>query len=105
MPSDTPDADGSDDRSPDADISDTDIPDADISAANIPDAAPDADIPDDEREALLTIGHGAVVASGGQSLQRALTTATEYALAQASARSPTASTRSRGASRNSCFAS
>ncbi|WP_188148585.1 lipopolysaccharide biosynthesis protein [Haloferax sp. AS1] len=82
MPSDTPDADGSDDRSPDADISDTDIPDADISAANISDAAPDADIPDDEREALLTIGHGAVVASGGQSLQRALTTATEYVLAQ-----------------------
>ncbi|MFC4407549.1 lipopolysaccharide biosynthesis protein [Haloarchaeobius iranensis] len=40
------------------------------------------DIPDDEREALLTIGHGAVVTSGGQSLQRALTTATEYALAQ-----------------------
>ncbi|RDZ64293.1 succinoglycan biosynthesis protein exop [Haloferax sp. Atlit-12N] len=39
-------------------------------------------MPDDEREALLTIGHGAVVASGGQSLQRALTTATEYALAQ-----------------------
>ncbi|WP_199522732.1 lipopolysaccharide biosynthesis protein [Haloferax sp. Atlit-4N] len=46
------------------------------------DDVPDSDVPDDEREALLTIGHGAVVASGGQSLQRALTTATEYALAQ-----------------------
>ncbi|MFD1645775.1 lipopolysaccharide biosynthesis protein [Haloarchaeobius litoreus] len=40
------------------------------------------DIPDDERESLLTIAHGAVITSGGQSLQRALTTATEYALAQ-----------------------
>lgn len=46
-----------------------------------PDTSDDG-IPDDEREALLTIGHGAVVTSGGQSLQRALTTATEYALAQ-----------------------
>ncbi len=42
----------------------------------------ETDIPDDERDALLTIGHGAVVTSGGQSLQRALTTGTEYALAQ-----------------------
>ncbi|MFC7202158.1 lipopolysaccharide biosynthesis protein [Haloferax namakaokahaiae] len=42
----------------------------------------DDEIPEDEREALLTIGHGAVVTSGGQSLQQALTTATEYALAQ-----------------------
>ena len=43
---------------------------------------PEDGIPDDEREALLTIGHGAVVTSGGQSLQRAVTTATEYVLAQ-----------------------
>jgi len=42
----------------------------------------DDTVPEDEREALLTIGHGAVVTSGGQSLQRVLTTATEYALAQ-----------------------
>nr|WP_188423254.1 lipopolysaccharide biosynthesis protein [Haloferax sulfurifontis] len=46
------------------------------------DADLDDDIPADERDALLTIGHGAVVGSGGQSLQRALTTATEYVLAQ-----------------------
>nr|WP_254662957.1 lipopolysaccharide biosynthesis protein [Haladaptatus sp. W1] len=39
-------------------------------------------IPEDEREALLTIGHGAVVTSGGQSLQQVLKAATEYALAQ-----------------------
>ena len=39
-------------------------------------------VPDDEREALLTIAHGAVVTSGGQSLQRLLTAGTEYALAQ-----------------------
>ncbi|WP_410766994.1 lipopolysaccharide biosynthesis protein [Haloferax sp. DFSO60] len=48
----------------------------------MPSDTSDDDIPEEEREALLTIGHGAVVASGGQSLQRALTTATEYALAQ-----------------------
>jgi O-antigen/teichoic acid export membrane protein len=40
-------------------------------------------IPDDEREALLTIGRGAVVTAGGQSVQRALTTATEFVLARA----------------------
>lgn len=44
--------------------------------------ASEGGVPDDEREALLTIGQGAVVTSGGQSLQRALTTAAEYALAQ-----------------------
>ncbi|MEF8831821.1 MAG: oligosaccharide flippase family protein, partial [Halobacteriales archaeon] len=44
--------------------------------------APGATVPEDEREALLTIGQGAVVTSGGQTLQRALTTGAEYALAQ-----------------------
>jgi O-antigen/teichoic acid export membrane protein len=42
----------------------------------------DGGVPDEEREALLTIGHGAVVTAGGQSLQRALTTATEFVLAR-----------------------
>jgi len=40
----------------------------------------DADIPDDEREALVTIAHGAVVTSGGVSVHRVLTTATELVL-------------------------
>jgi O-antigen/teichoic acid export membrane protein len=40
-------------------------------------------VPEDQRDALLTIGHGAVVTAGGQSFQRLLTTATEYLLVQA----------------------
>ena len=39
-------------------------------------------VPEDEREALLTIAHGAVVTSGGVSVQRALTAATEFVLAR-----------------------
>ncbi|WP_265109425.1 lipopolysaccharide biosynthesis protein [Halosolutus halophilus] len=39
-------------------------------------------IPDEEREALLTIAHGAVVTSGGISGQRVLTTAVEVVLAR-----------------------
>ncbi|MFW5956239.1 MAG: lipopolysaccharide biosynthesis protein [Halorhabdus sp.] len=39
-------------------------------------------IPDDEREALETIVHGAVVTSGGVSVQRLLSTATEFVLAR-----------------------
>ena len=35
-------------------------------------------IPDDEREALETIAHGAVLTSGGVAGQRALTAATEF---------------------------
>jgi O-antigen/teichoic acid export membrane protein len=42
----------------------------------------DESVPDDEREALLTIAHGAVVTSGGVSGQRALTTAVEVVLAR-----------------------
>jgi O-antigen/teichoic acid export membrane protein len=38
---------------------------------------------DDEREALITIAHGAVVTSGGVSAQRALVMATEFVLARA----------------------
>ncbi|WP_418285848.1 lipopolysaccharide biosynthesis protein [Halorubrum sp. DTA46] len=38
--------------------------------------------PDEEREALVTIAHGAVLTSGGVSGQRALTAATEFALAR-----------------------
>jgi O-antigen/teichoic acid export membrane protein len=60
---------------------------SDDANANADDASPDDatandEIPADERDALLTIAHGAVVASGGQSLQRVLTTGTEYVLAQ-----------------------
>lgn len=40
------------------------------------------DVADDVRDALLTIAHGAVVTSGGVSVQRALTAATEFALAR-----------------------
>ncbi|USZ68017.1 lipopolysaccharide biosynthesis protein [Halorussus salilacus] len=43
---------------------------------------PDEDVPDDERDALLTIAHGAVVTSGGVSAQRALVSATEFVLAR-----------------------
>ncbi|WP_336037140.1 lipopolysaccharide biosynthesis protein [Halobacterium yunchengense] len=43
--------------------------------------APD-DVPDEERDALLTVAHGAVVTSGGVSAQRALTTAVEFVLAR-----------------------
>jgi len=42
----------------------------------------DENVGDDEREALLTIAHGAVVTSGGVSAQRALTAAAEFALAR-----------------------
>ncbi|CCQ32985.1 Succinoglycan biosynthesis transport protein [Halorhabdus tiamatea SARL4B] len=42
----------------------------------------DPEIPDDEREALVTIVHGAVVTSGGVSIQRALSTGTEFVLAR-----------------------
>ncbi|MFW6018056.1 MAG: lipopolysaccharide biosynthesis protein [Halapricum sp.] len=38
------------------------------------------EIDEDEREALVTIAHGAVVTSGAVSAQRALTTATEFVL-------------------------
>src|SRR6056297_3484976 len=41
------------------------------------------DVGDDERDALLTIAHGAVVTSGGVSAQRVLTAATEFVLARA----------------------
>ena len=40
------------------------------------------DVPEDERDALLTIAYGAVVTSGGVSAQRALTTAVEFVLAR-----------------------
>ena len=40
------------------------------------------EIPDAEREALLTIVHGAVVTSGGVSVQRLLSTGTEFVLAR-----------------------
>lgn len=40
------------------------------------------DVSADEREALLTIAHGAVVTSGGVSAQRVLITATEFILAR-----------------------
>ena len=40
------------------------------------------DVPDDERDALLTIVHGAVVTSGGVSVQRALVAVTEFVLAR-----------------------
>ncbi|MFB6270573.1 MAG: lipopolysaccharide biosynthesis protein, partial [Halobacterium sp.] len=40
------------------------------------------EVPEDERDALLTIAHGAVVTSGGVSAQRALTTAVEFVLAR-----------------------
>jgi len=43
----------------------------------------DPEIPPEERRALLAISHGAVVTSGGIAVQRALTTATEFILAQA----------------------
>lgn len=42
----------------------------------------DEGIPETEREALLTIGQGAAVTSGGQSLQRMLTSVIEYAITQ-----------------------
>jgi len=37
-------------------------------------------LPAAERDALLTISHGAVVTAGGYSLQRALLTGTEFVL-------------------------
>lgn len=43
---------------------------------------PEVDVSDDERDALLTIAHGAVVTSGGVSAQRALIAATEFVLAR-----------------------
>ena len=43
----------------------------------------DADVGESEREALLTIAHGAVVTSGAVSAQRVITTATEFVLARA----------------------
>ncbi|MFW5903308.1 MAG: oligosaccharide flippase family protein [Halolamina sp.] len=42
----------------------------------------DDEVPEDEREALLTIAHGAVITSGGVSGQRALNTAIEIVLAR-----------------------
>ncbi|MFB6202621.1 MAG: hypothetical protein ABEI98_11510 [Halorhabdus sp.] len=42
----------------------------------------DQDVSDAEREVLVTIAHGAVVTSGGVSVQRALSTATEFVLAR-----------------------
>jgi O-antigen/teichoic acid export membrane protein len=41
-----------------------------------------ADVSDEERDALLTVAHGAVVTSGGVSAQRALLSATEFVLAR-----------------------
>jgi O-antigen/teichoic acid export membrane protein len=46
------------------------------------DGGPTDDVPDEERHALLTIAHGAVVTSGGVSAQRALTSAVEFVLAR-----------------------
>ncbi|APW99335.1 succinoglycan biosynthesis protein exop [Halobiforma lacisalsi AJ5] len=43
---------------------------------------PRTDVAPDEREALLTIAHGAVVTSGGVSVQRGLVAATEFVLAR-----------------------
>jgi O-antigen/teichoic acid export membrane protein len=43
---------------------------------------PFEDVGEDEREALVTIAHGAVVTSGGVSAHRVLTTATEFVLAR-----------------------
>lgn len=40
-------------------------------------------VPAEERDALVTIAHGAVVTSGGLSLQRVLATVTEFVLARA----------------------
>lgn len=49
----------------------------------VPDeSTPDERVPDDEREALVAIAHGAVLTAGGVSGQRALTAATEFALAR-----------------------
>jgi len=42
----------------------------------------DADIPADERDALVTVAHGAVVTAGGISLQRVLTVGAETLLAR-----------------------
>lgn len=46
-------------------------------------AEPRESVPADERTALVTIAHGAVVTSGGLSLQRVLATVTEFVLARA----------------------
>jgi len=54
--------------------------DASADSASGAEAAPDDAVPDDEREALLTIAGGAVITAGGVSGQRALTAATEFAL-------------------------
>jgi O-antigen/teichoic acid export membrane protein len=43
----------------------------------------DGDVGENEREALVTIAHGAVVTSGAVSAQRVITTATEFVLARA----------------------
>jgi len=42
----------------------------------------DGDIPDDERDALVTVAHGAVVTAGGISVQRVLTVGAETLLAR-----------------------
>ena len=76
---DDPDSDG------DVVIDDRATANNDGDAANNDDTRSDGDagtVPDDEREALVTIAHGAVVTSGGVSGQRALTTATEFVLAR-----------------------
>jgi len=46
------------------------------------DGGRDDDVPDAERDALLTIAHGAVVTSGGVSAQRALVAVVEFVLAR-----------------------
>ncbi len=46
------------------------------------DETPSGEIPDAERDALLTVAHGAVVTSGGISIQRAVVTTTEVLLAR-----------------------
>nr|WP_049911451.1 lipopolysaccharide biosynthesis protein [Halorubrum lipolyticum] len=66
---------------PGGSASDADAVPADADAASEDaDTAPADAVPDDEREALLTIAGGAVITAGGVSGQRALTAATEFAL-------------------------
>ncbi|WP_123624546.1 lipopolysaccharide biosynthesis protein [Halorubrum sp. CSM-61] len=69
---------------PDGPASDADADAADPAKnADAADTTGDADaVPDDEREALLTIAGGAVITAGGVSGQRALTAATEFFLAR-----------------------
>jgi len=77
---DDPESDGDAVNDPESDgdaVNDADATSAGDSARDAADA-----VPDDEREALVTIAHGAVITSGGVSGQRALTAATEFVLAR-----------------------